>query len=154
YHFKLLLTLTLPLAGCVGTTAPVNSPQITSISPSSSVTGASGLTLQLTGKNFQSGATVLWSGSPRPTKFVSASALTASITAADLAKAESISVTFVNRMDGPDSNGWAFSVNASPIRITTTKLPNGTAGTKYSASLAATGGVPGYHWSLVSGNVP
>jgi hypothetical protein len=38
-----------------------------------------------------------------------------------------------------------------PVQITTTSLPNGTAGAAYNASLAATGGVAPYTWSAVSG---
>ena len=38
--------------------------------------------------------------------------------------------------------------------ITTTSLANGTAGVAYSATLAATGGVTPYVWSIVSGSLP
>jgi hypothetical protein len=42
----------------------------------------------------------------------------------------------------------------APLTITTTSLPNGTAGTAYSATLAATGGTTPYTWSLTSGTLP
>lgn len=42
--------------------------------------------------------------------------------------------------------------NASGLVITTTSLPNGTEGTSYSASVAATGGVPSYSFSLATGS--
>jgi hypothetical protein len=38
--------------------------------------------------------------------------------------------------------------------ITTTSLPNGAANAPYTATLAATGGTPGYTWSLLSGSLP
>lgn len=41
-----------------------------------------------------------------------------------------------------------------PLQITTTSLPNGQAGTAYSAKLTATGGTTPYSWSLTSGTLP
>lgn len=43
--------------------------------------------------------------------------------------------------------------NTAPLTITTTSLPNGTVGTAYSATLAATGGTPPYTWTE-SGTLP
>ncbi|MEW6207397.1 MAG: putative Ig domain-containing protein, partial [Acidobacteriota bacterium] len=40
------------------------------------------------------------------------------------------------------------------LTITTSTLPNGTVGTSYSQSLAASGGTPSYTWSLASGSGP
>ena len=40
------------------------------------------------------------------------------------------------------------------VTITTSSLPNGTAGVAYSATLAATGGVTPYTWSITSGSLP
>jgi uncharacterized repeat protein (TIGR03803 family) len=40
------------------------------------------------------------------------------------------------------------------VRITTTSLPNGTVGTAYSATLAATSGTKPYTWSVYSGELP
>jgi hypothetical protein len=42
----------------------------------------------------------------------------------------------------------------SPLAITTTSLPGGQAGTAYSATLAASGGVPPYSWYIGSGALP
>jgi hypothetical protein len=42
----------------------------------------------------------------------------------------------------------------SPLQITSTSLPNGTVGTPYSATLAATGGKVPYTWSLMTGTLP
>lgn len=41
-----------------------------------------------------------------------------------------------------------------PLTITTTALPGGTVGAVYNQTLAASGGVPGYVWSLNSGSNP
>lgn len=43
---------------------------------------------------------------------------------------------------------------AVPLSITTTSLPDGTAGTPYSASVTAIGGVYPYRWSIISGKFP
>jgi hypothetical protein len=48
----------------------------------------------------------------------------------------------------------SITVNAPPLAVTTTSLPNGTAGAAYSQNLAATGGSGGYTWSLASGSLP
>ena len=47
-----------------------------------------------------------------------------------------------------------LSVNAAPLSVVTTTLPNGTIGTAYSATLAATGGAAPYSWTIISGALP
>ena len=42
----------------------------------------------------------------------------------------------------------------APVAVSTTSLPNDPVGVAYSASLTATGGVPGYTWSLAGGALP
>lgn len=55
---------------------------------------------------------------------------------------------------GTISNIDADLAQRSPLTITTTSLPGGTAGTPYSATLEASGGIWNYNWSLVSGSLP
>ena len=43
---------------------------------------------------------------------------------------------------------------AAQLTITTSSLPSGTDGAAYSQSLVASGGTPGYKWSITSGNLP
>jgi hypothetical protein len=43
---------------------------------------------------------------------------------------------------------------ASGLTITTTKVPNGTVETAYSAVITATGGCTPYKWAVVSGSLP
>lgn len=45
-------------------------------------------------------------------------------------------------------------VIAGGFTITTSSLPNGTVGTRYSATLAASGGIGTYTWSIASGTLP
>jgi hypothetical protein len=46
------------------------------------------------------------------------------------------------------------SFSVGPVVITSTNLANGSVRVPYSASLAATGGLAPYHWSLTSGSLP
>jgi hypothetical protein len=43
---------------------------------------------------------------------------------------------------------------ASVVDITTTNLPNGTVGTRFSAAIDATGGCTPYKWAVASGKLP
>src|SRR5262245_59180333 len=50
---------------------------------------------------------------------------------------------------------FALTIDPPPLTITTlSPLPNGTAGTQYSQSMAATGGTPQYTWSVTQGALP
>ena len=46
------------------------------------------------------------------------------------------------------------SATPQPLVLTTTSLPTGTPGIAYSATLAATGGVQPYNWSVTTGSLP
>lgn len=64
-----------------------NLPVITSVSPMSLPAGGSAATLTVKGSGFLTGSTVLWNGSARTTTVVSATQVTASIPATDIASA-------------------------------------------------------------------
>src|SRR5919106_2794373 len=53
-----------------------------------------------------------------------------------------------------DTQALSITVDVGPLVITTATLPSGTVGVAYSATLAASGGVPPYAWSRVSGKLP
>jgi 6-phosphogluconolactonase (cycloisomerase 2 family) len=87
------LTVFTPAPGG-GTSSPLDftvnnpAPTLTSIAPTSATAGAaSPLTLQVVGKSFVPTSVVLWNGNARPTTFVSATALQATIPVSDLASA-------------------------------------------------------------------
>ena len=65
-------------------------------------------TLTVNGTGFVSGAVVNWNGSPRTTTFVNASQLTAIITAADIARVGTASVTVVNPVPGGGTSNAVF----------------------------------------------
>ncbi len=101
-----------------GTSGPVvvtiNNPVpiVASLSPASATAGGAAFTLTVNGSSFRTGAIVRWNGANRATTFVSATQLTASITAADIATAGSASVTVVNAAPGGGTSGsLAFAVN-------------------------------------------
>jgi hypothetical protein len=80
-----------------GVTPPDNPvPVLTSISPDNARAGSAGFTLTVTGSSFLSSSVVEWNGSARATTYVSASRLTAAITAADMAQAGTARVTVFN----------------------------------------------------------
>lgn len=87
-------------------------PTLTSIAPASATAGASAFTLTVNGSNFVSGSVVRWNGSNRTTSFVSATTLTAAISAADIAASGSNTVTvFTATPGGGTSAGQTFIVN-------------------------------------------
>ncbi|MEW5976923.1 MAG: LamG-like jellyroll fold domain-containing protein, partial [Acidobacteriota bacterium] len=84
-------------------------PVVSGLSPSSALVGGAGFTLTVSGNNFVAGAVVRWNGSARTTTFVSATELTASIPASDLAVAGTAQVTVVT--SGGVSNAQTFTIN-------------------------------------------
>jgi P pilus assembly chaperone PapD len=100
-------------------------PAVTSLSPSSALAGASQLSMVVTGSGFVSGAsTVRWNGNPLATSFQSATQLTATVPAANLAAATSASVTVFNAAPGGGSSGTqTFTVNnPTPFLISISPL--------------------------------
>ena len=86
-------------------------PTLTSLSPSSAVAGGPAFTLTVNGSNFVSGAVVRWNGANRTTTFMSATQLTAAITAADIAVGGGASVT-VQNPGGAASTALTFTITA------------------------------------------
>lgn len=83
--------------------------KLTSLSPSSARAGAAGFTLTVTGSNFVTGSVVRWRGANRATTFVSATQLTATISASDIAAAGAANVT-VWSPSGAITNGLTFTI--------------------------------------------
>jgi IPT/TIG domain/Putative Ig domain len=67
-------------------------------------------------------------------------------------RAASASATF-SIVVSPKSSATA-TAGASPLQITTTALTVGAVQSSYTASVAVTGGVPPYAWSITSGHLP
>src|SRR4029077_15216444 len=126
-------TVTIPIAA-----APA--PSLSSLSPANKVAGSAAFTLTVNGTNFNSTSVVQWKGSARTTTFVSATQLTAAITAADIATNGTASVVVFNPLPpaggasgirtqgapaGTFSNALTFTINAAnPVPTITTLSPN------------------------------
>ena len=84
--------------------------------PSSVPPGHKALTLTVRGSQFVAGAVVHWNGSPRKTTFISSSQVRAAITAKDVAKASTASVTVVNP-GGGTSNSIFFQIRVAATKV-------------------------------------
>ena len=62
--------------------------------------------------------------------------------------------TVISAKLGTTSASTTLTVQTQPLSITTQSLAAGTTNNAYSATLAASGGVPPYSWSLASGSLP
>src|SRR5262249_5930836 len=102
-------------------TAPSNPvPVLTSISPSTATAGGTVFTLTINGSNFTSSSVANWNGSSRTSRFLSATRLTATISAADITSAGSYSVTVSTPAPGGGvSNALSFIVTAPPNPVPT-----------------------------------
>jgi Bacterial Ig domain/Putative Ig domain/MBG domain (YGX type)/MBG domain len=124
----------------VAPTNPNSIPTITSMLPMSATAGAAAnVILTVTGGSFVSGATVLWNGSTRATTLVSATQLTATILAADLATVGTADVAVFNPAPGGGSStSLTFSIDSPPqaqgaftvtMSSSTVMVPHGKSGT-------------------------
>ena len=98
-------------------------PAITSIDPDSRAAGGAAFTLTVNGENFVQGSTVRWNGSNRPTTFISATQLEATIPASDVQSSGSASVTVFNPAPGGGtSNSLDFTTLAGGTSPTVTDV--------------------------------
>ena len=115
----LAIVITAGLAGCGNGGTASNNPTptaatITTLAPATAAVGSGAFTLTVNGSNFVSGAIVNFNGSARTTTFVSATQLTASILAADIATAGTASITVTNPSGAPVSNAVSFTAVVVP----------------------------------------
>lgn len=118
-----LLAAVAALSSCGGSSSTSNPPppppnplpSITSLSPSSTSTGGAAFTLTVNGSNFISASAVQWNGSSRTTSYVSATQVTAAITATDIANAGTASVTVVNPAPGGGASPPANLAISDPV---------------------------------------
>ncbi len=80
-------------------------PNLTGISPTSTLAGSSGFALTVNGSNFIASSTVQFNGNNKATTFVSSSQLTAQILSSDIASGGSFSVTVTNPSPGGGTSG-------------------------------------------------
>jgi hypothetical protein len=124
------------------------------MSPASAPAGSAPVTLTVNGTNFLSGSIVRWNGQDRPTTFVSAAQLRATISASDLASAGTAQVTVYAPPPGggASSSGLTFTItpalppalavsatSVAPGAPVTVTLTGGLGGSADYLTLAATG---------------
>jgi predicted RecA/RadA family phage recombinase len=93
-----------------------SAPTVTQLTPSTTAAGGLAFSLTVNGSNFADGAVVYWSGGTRTTKFVSATQVTAAISAADIATAATVGVYVRNpgiymNQPGQSSNTMQFTIS-------------------------------------------
>lgn len=98
-------------AATVAVVAPNPVPSIAALNPSSLVAGAASIAITVTGTNFLSSTVIDVNGSPRATTFTSATQVSVTLTAADVASAGSLSLAAVN----PAPGGGGSAAVALPI---------------------------------------
>lgn len=103
-------------------------PTAGSLSPSRTTAGGAAFVLTVAGSNFTSASTVRWNGANRPTTFVSATQLQASIGTGDIAAPGTAQVTvFTPTPGGGTSAPLTFTVTTAPtITVSATNVPTGT----------------------------
>jgi hypothetical protein len=152
---RVLFAASLLLLGLAGIlSAQVPTPIFTSMSPSQTTAGISGVTLIIGGGNFSVNAsTVRWNLTTLPTTFVSSTQLTATVSAGLLASPGTASVNVFNS-GVPSTTPQTFTINSPPV-ITTTSLNVMVVGVPFSQTLAASLGTPPYsNWRVVEGLLP
>jgi hypothetical protein len=128
------VTVTNPAPGG-GTSAATNFtvnnpvPTITALSPTSATAGGAAFTLTVNGTNFNASSVVNFNGAAKTTTFVSATQITAAITAADIAVAGTLAVTVTNPTPGGGTSAATnFIVNNPAPTISSISPTGATAG--------------------------
>jgi hypothetical protein len=90
-------------------------PTLTAMNPITAPSGSGGVTVTITGRDFNGQPTVYWNGSALPTTALSSTQVAAQIPASDLAAVGLGSITVSNGSStSPVSNSLPFSVNSAP----------------------------------------
>jgi hypothetical protein len=114
----------LPNGGDVVLAFPNPVPGLTSLNPTSVSPGSPAFTLTVIGNNFVNGSVIRWNNSDRATTYISATQLTATIPASDIASNRPVNVSVFNPSPGGGlSNSLLFAVGTKPITVTDNPRP-------------------------------
>jgi len=131
----------------LGVTAPPPPPTLSSVSPGTVAAGSAAFTLSAAGSSFVPTSVIQVNSVSRPTSFVSATQLTATIPANDVATAGTLSVTVVTPAPGGGTSAAQILTVASPsIALSATIAPPGT---QLTAILSNSPGTPNDWLALV-----
>ena len=120
-YVAVIVAVALALTGSsalAGTTNPV--PQVTGLTPSQAMVGDLDFGITVIGSGFVQGSTVLWNGQTRDTGYISATMLTATIRASDVASAGTafVSVSSPEPGGGQSPTAGVFTItNPAPLAI-------------------------------------
>jgi uncharacterized protein (TIGR03437 family) len=101
---------------------PVSTPVLTSLSPSTAIAGAGAFTVTASGSGFVSGSVVQWNGAALTTVFVSATQLTATVPASDVASVGVAEVNVNDNNGAATSNLLSFTIQASVGALSITSI--------------------------------
>src|ERR1051326_5530138 len=130
------------VTGTGGTLTLLNPvPTISGLAPSSATAGTAAFNLTVTGSGFVNGSVVNWNGAARTTTFISATQLSAAISAADITNAGTAQVTIVNPTPGGGTSpGSAFAINApNPVPTVSSLSPSSATAGSAAFTLSVTG---------------
>ena len=119
-------------------------PSLSSLSPNSAAAGGAAFALTVNGSGFVNGSTVQWNGSALPTTYVSASQLTASVSASLIASQGTANVT-VQNSGGAASSPLPFTINQPVAPSLSSLSPNSAAagGAAFTLTVNGSGFVSG-----------
>jgi beta-lactam-binding protein with PASTA domain len=126
-----------PVEFAVDATNPV--PTILSVTPDSATKGSATITLTVTGSNFIASSLIEWNGLALPTAFVSATQLTAQISASQLLSAGVVNVSVFTGTPGGGASGTMPFTVSIPAGATPVTVPNEVGQTQATASSGITG---------------
>ncbi|HEY2861953.1 MAG TPA: IPT/TIG domain-containing protein, partial [Terracidiphilus sp.] len=113
-------------------------PGLTSLSPASTIAGGAAFTLTLNGARFVPGTSVSWNGNALTTTYVSATQVTASVPAADIALAGTATVAVTNATPGGGVASLPFTID-NPVPVLTSISPAAKTAGAATFTLTATG---------------
>ncbi len=126
YSFSALPAAPPPTATPTPTPTPTTA-RLLSMSPHARQVNSGAFTIQVTGSGFTTSSVVQWNGQNRATTFTSATSLSATIQAGDVALTGNPTVTVTN--GGASSNGLCFTITPTSAIITSLSQASASAGT-------------------------
>jgi hypothetical protein len=96
-------------------------PSITQLAPDNMNSGGAAFVLTVNGSDFSTKATINWNGTAQTTSYVSASQLTATISATDIANPATVPITVTNPATagtGIYGSGGTLAETSSPMNFT------------------------------------
>src|SRR5579862_7625163 len=157
----LLMMQSSSCTSCAGVPSDYNSVILNATSTKISAGGSSTITAQVPRDSNNEGVTWVFTpatGVPDSGSFTVNSVTSATYTAptASVPAQFTVSIQATSIAFPSETKTITITVQqTAPLTITTTTLPNGVQGQAYpSTQLTATGGVPPYTWSLLSGSLP